>query len=86
LGSRYHLRTSAETRVESGQSAIGLLGSELGDPRGAALRVGMRFNDTSTALSFGAGYAMSSLQLDYAFVPFREDLGNAHRISFTAQF
>jgi hypothetical protein len=86
LGSRYRLRASAETRVASGRSAMGFVGSELEDPRGAALRLGMRFNDTSTALSFGAGYALSSLKLDYAFVPLREDLGNTHRIAFTAQF
>jgi hypothetical protein len=46
----------------------------------------MRFNDTATSISFGAGYALSTLRLDYAFVPLREDLGSTHRIAFTAQF
>lgn len=85
-GSRYRLRASAETRVVSGRNAMGLLGTEVEDPQGAALRLGLRLNDTSTSMSFGAGYTLSALRLDYAFVPLREDLGDTHRIAFTAQF
>ena len=37
-------------------------------------------------VSMGAGYAMSALRLDYAYVPYRLDLGESHRVSLTARF
>jgi hypothetical protein len=48
--------------------------------------VGLRFNDDVSSVSMGAGYALGAVRLDYAFVPLSLDLGDTHRISFSAQF
>jgi hypothetical protein len=69
-----------------------MLGAELATSGGggsgvtAALRGGLRVNDDASAFSLGAGCAVRGLRVDYAFVPLRLDLGDTHRISFTAQF
>ena len=86
LGSRFQVSGALEGRLVRGRSAMTFVGSEIMDPSGAALRVGMRFNDSASTLSFGAGYTMSALRLDYAFVPLRYDLGDTHRFGFTARF
>jgi hypothetical protein len=76
-----------EGRFARGRSGIGIVGLELSAPAaGAALRVGWRANDNASSLSLGAGYAVSSMRLDYAFVPFNDDLGDTHRFSLAAQF
>jgi hypothetical protein len=86
------LRTAVEARATRGRSGIGMLGLELattGGARGngaAALRAGLRVNDDASSYSLGAGYALSSLRVDYAFIPLRLDLGDTHRFSFTARF
>ena len=86
------LRAALEGRFTRGRSGIGMMGLEigtLGGPKGAGaafLRAGLRVNDETASLSFGAGYTLAGLRLDYAFVPFRLDLGDTHRISFIAQF
>ena len=86
------LRTAVEGRFTRGRSGVGMLGVEIatiGGAKGAgaaALRGGLRVNDDTAGLSLGAGYALPGLRLDYAFVPLRLDLGDTHRISFTAQF
>ncbi len=80
------LRGSLETRLARGRSGIAMLGAEAAHPSGAALRLGFRVNDETTSLSFGAGYATPALRLDYAFVPYRLDLGDTHRFSLTVQF
>ncbi len=67
------------------------LGGEYWAAKQFALRGGYRFGyDTeslgSTAgLSFGVGFRIWSVGMDYAFVPFGE-LGDTHRISFNASF
>jgi len=77
---------SAETRLTRGRAGVAMLGGELSHPNGAALRLGLRVNDDATRMSAGAGYAMTSLRLDYAFVADRIDIGDSHRVSFTASF
>jgi hypothetical protein len=85
-------RTALEGRFTRGRSGIGMLGVEVatlggaGGAGAAALRGGLRLNDDASSLSLGAGYALSGLRLDYAFVPMRLDLGNTHSVSLTAQF
>jgi hypothetical protein len=86
LGSRFRVSGALEGRMVRGRSAMTFVGSELTDPSGAALRLGMRFNDSASIMSFGAGYVVSGLSLDYAFVPMRYDLGDTHRFGFTARF
>ena len=80
------VRAAIEGRLTRGRNGVAMVGAELASPAGAALRVGMRMNDDATGLSVGAGYSLSALRLDYAYVPFRLDLGDSHRFSFAAQF
>jgi hypothetical protein len=80
------LRGALETRLTRGRSAVVMTGGELSHPVGAALRLGLRLNDESARFSAGVGYAVGTLQLDYAFVPYRLDLGDTHRFSFSAGF
>src|SRR5262245_19365494 len=86
VGSRFTVRSAAEGRLTRGRNAIGLVGAELADLSGASLRLGVRLNDTSSMMSFGAGYALPAFTFDYAFVPLRDDLGDTHRFAFTARF
>ncbi len=75
-----------ETSMSAGQAGITMLGAELSHPVGLALRGGFRWGDTESALAFGAGWTVRRLHLDYAFVPFRSDLGDTHRFSLATQF
>jgi uncharacterized protein UPF0164 len=86
LSGAMHLGTGIETRIARGRPAVAAIGGELTHPSGAALRVGIRINDSTSSISMGVGYALTALRLDYAFVPYRLDLGDSHRISFTARF
>jgi hypothetical protein len=86
LGNRIDARAALETRLTRGRSGVGMIGAEIAHPLGATLRLGMRANDDASTLSLGAGYALSALRIDYAFVPYRLDLGDTHRLSFAAQF
>lgn len=80
------LRGAVEGRFTRGRAGVGMVGAELGGLSGAALRAGFRVNDEASSFSAGAGYAFQSLKLDYAFVPYRLDLGDTHRFSFSASF
>ena len=86
VGTRLHVLGALEGRAVRGRTGLGLLGAELGDASGAALRMGLRVNDTATSVSFGAGYAMQAFSFDYAFVPLKDDLGDTHRFGFNAHF
>lgn len=87
LGSTLALGGAIEGRFTRGRSGIGLVGAELSAPgAGAALRLGWRANDSASSLSVGAGYTLSAVRLDYAFVPFSDDLGDTHRFSLAAHF
>lgn len=80
------LTAGLETRLTRGRDAVAMLAGELTHAGGAALRAGVRVNDDVSRFSAGAGYAMSALRLDYAFVAARLDLTDSHRVSFTAAF
>lgn len=86
IGSEMRARGSFEGRAVRGRNVMGLLGVELTHPVGAALRFGARAYDSASTVSFGAGYTVGALQLDYAFVPMRIDLGDTHRFSFRTAF
>jgi hypothetical protein len=79
-------RGALETSMISGQAGIVMLGAELAHDSGFALRGGMRWGDTESAYSLGAGWSVKALRLDYAFVPFKNDLGDTHRFSLATQF
>lgn len=56
-------------------------GIEFNATRQISLRAGYNSrNDAGSGFTLGAGFALSDLELDYAFVPFG-DLGNEHRVS-----
>jgi hypothetical protein len=86
------LRTALEGRFARGRDGIGMVGVEVATTGGAngagaaALRGGLRVNDDASTYSLGVGYALAGLRVDYAFVPMRFDLGDTHRVAFTAQF
>ena len=82
----FQLRGSLEGRLTRGRGGVAMLGAELAHPMGAALRLGLRANDETGSFSLGAGYAMRSLRMDYAFVPYRLDLGDTHRMTLGLQF
>jgi hypothetical protein len=80
------LRGALEGRLTRGRTGIAIVGGELVGPGGAALRAGYRANDDAQQVSFGAGYTIDALRLDYAWVPLRYELGDTHRFAFSAQF
>jgi hypothetical protein len=80
------VRGALEGRFTRGRPGVAMIGAELAAPTGAAVRAGLRVNDTATGFSMGAGYAFSSLRVDYAWVPWKLDLGDTHRFSFGARF
>jgi hypothetical protein len=94
LGGWYHwsfghgmsVGSGLEARMSRGRPVVGSIGGELNHSSGAVLRLGARINDDVSTFSVGAGYTMSAIRLDYAFVPYSLDLGDSHRISFTAHF
>jgi hypothetical protein len=86
VGATMNVTAALETRLAQGRGGVGMFGVELAHASGAAVRFGLRANDDASSLSMGAGVTRRTLRLDYAFVPYRLDLGDTHRIAFTAQF
>jgi len=84
--SGFDLRGALETRLTRGRSGVAMIGAEAAHGTGAAIRLGLRVNDEATNFSMGAGYLLPALYLDYAFVPYRLDLGDTHRFSLSLQF
>ena len=82
----FALRGAVEARFSRGRNGIGMVGAELAGLGGAAVRAGLRLNDPSTDVSLGAGWSLGSLRLDYAWVPYKLDLGDTQRFQLTAQF
>lgn len=86
VGEGFGVNGVIETRLTRGRSGIGIVGAELANASGAALRAGFRLNDDVSNFSLGAGYTLQALRLDYAYVPTRLGLEDTHRFSLTAQF
>ena len=57
------------------------LGIEYQEPALFALRAGYGFGYDSRGFSVGAGLIHKMLKFDYAFVPYKNDLGNTHRFT-----
>ena len=57
-------------------------GLEYRAPQFVALRLGYTEGLDTQGMSFGFGLFHSGVQIDYAFVPYKEDLGEGHRFSF----
>jgi Uncharacterised protein family (UPF0164) len=47
------------------------------------LRSGFQSGYDEKAISFGLGFEEKGFNIDYAYVPFKSDLGDTHRVSFT---
>jgi len=86
VGSGISVRGALEGRFTRGRSGIGMVGAELRHVTGASLLLGVRANDEASAFGVGAGYRVGAMDLDYAFVPMRLDLGDSHRFAFRASF
>lgn len=61
-------------------------GLEYGDNRIYALRIGYGVLYDSRGFTLGGGLIYRQFKFDYAFVPYKHDLGNAHRFTLTATF
>jgi hypothetical protein len=57
-------------------------GVEYRAPQFVALRAGYTEGLESQGVSFGFGLFYSGVQIDYAYVPYKEELGEGHRFSF----
>jgi len=57
-------------------------GVEYRAPGYVAIRVGYVQGLDTQNISFGLGFFISQFRLDYAFIPYRENLGEGHRFSF----
>ena len=61
-------------------------GIEYGDHKLYAVRVGYGFPYDSRSVSLGGGLYYKQFKFDYAFVPYKHDLGNTHRFTVIANF
>jgi hypothetical protein len=86
FGGGWRLLGALEGRATRGRGAVALVGAELAGSRGVSLRGGWRLNDPTLGWTIGAGWTVGALSLDYAFVPFKLDLGDTQRLSFEARF
>jgi hypothetical protein len=82
----YGVRAALESRMTRGRSGVGMLGGEVTAGMGAALRLGYRLDGDASTFGVGAGYVTGALRFDYAYVPAALDLGDTHRLSFSARF
>jgi hypothetical protein len=61
-------------------------GIEYGDNKLYAIRAGYGFPYDSRSISLGGGLNYKKFKFDYAFVPYKHDLGNTHRFTVVANF
>jgi len=62
------------------------LGGEGGLHQTLKLRLGYQIGHDEKALSFGMGVKFKNYAIDYAFVPYKSDLGDVHYVSLDVQF
>jgi hypothetical protein len=86
FGGAWQLTGALEGRATRSRDAVALAGVELTHARGAALRAGWRIDDPTLGYTLGAGWTVGGLSLDYAFVPFKLDLGDTHRLTLSGRF
>jgi hypothetical protein len=79
-------RAAADVVKLKGDSMEGRLGLEVLPLATLALRAGWMLGQDATDLTAGAGIAVGRFDVDYAFVPHHDDLGNSHRIGLAANF
>ena len=62
------------------------LGGEYGLYESFKLRLGYQFGYDEKNLSFGMGIKFKKYAIDYAFLPYKSDLGDVHCVSFDVEF
>jgi hypothetical protein len=78
-------RAAADLVKLKGDSAEGRLGLEVMPASSLALRAGWMLGQDAADLTAGAGIAVGRFDIDYAFVPYHDDLGSSHRIALGAR-
>ncbi len=81
FGRQEAVRTWLAWRQIRGEGGHLALGAELHLPSGLDLRAGYQTGYESRGLSVGGGLRLGRATLDYALVPFQQDLGQAHLVS-----
>ncbi len=79
-------RAAADLVKLKGDSAEGRLGLEVLPVPNLALRAGWMLGQDASDLTAGAGIAVGRFDVDYAFVPYKDQLGSSHRIALGARF
>jgi hypothetical protein len=77
------LMITAEAEVVRDNTPMFKGGIEYRAPGYIALRAGYVQGLDTQNISFGIGFYVAHYRLDYAFIPFKEDLGEGHRFSFS---
>ncbi len=62
------------------------LGTEYGLYKTFSLRLGYQLGYDEKNISFGMGIKFKKFAIDYAFVPYKSDLGDVHSVSLIAEF
>jgi hypothetical protein len=78
-------RAAADVVKLKGDSMEARLGLELSPMPSLALRAGWMLGQDAADLTAGAGIAVGRFDVDYAFVPYHDDLGSSHRIALGAR-
>jgi hypothetical protein len=82
---RLQWRAAADVVKLKGDSMEGRLGLEVMPAASLALRAGWMLGRDASDLTAGAGIAVGRFDVDYAFVPYHDDLGSSHRIALGAR-
>jgi hypothetical protein len=75
------VRLAVEMRKVRDEEACGLVGAEYEYQHAARVQVGYRTGQDSESMSFGMGVGKGRIRGQYSFVPFKNNLGDQHRIA-----
>lgn len=75
------VRLAAEMRKVRDEDACGLVGAEYEYQHTARVQIGYRSGQDSESMSFGLGVGRERIRGQYSFVPFKNNLGDQHRIA-----
>ena len=78
-------RAAADVLQLKGDSMEGRLGLEVSPIPSLSLRAGWMLGQDAADLTAGAGIAVGRFDVDYAFVPYHDNLGSSHRFALGAQ-
>jgi len=75
------VRLAVEMQKVRDEDVCGLVGTEYEYQHTARVQVGYRSGQDSESMSFGMGVGKGRIRGQYSFVPFRNNLGDQHRIA-----